>query len=100
MNKAFLIASALLLQLSTISLAVQAAPQDKAVGKAATYYRHLEIARGSSKNLANTQMAESAKKPAAEAQVATEQNTQPVASVVTTQPAQNKEATTQASTAK
>jgi hypothetical protein len=97
MNKTFLIASALLLQLSVASLAVQAAPQDKAVGKAATYYRHLEIARGSSKNLANTQMAESIKKPAA--QVATEQKVQPV-TTVTTQTAHTKEASTQASTAK
>jgi hypothetical protein len=94
MHKTFLIASALLLQLSTVSLAVQAAPQDKAVGKAATYYRHLDLARGSSKNLADTQVAENAKKPAA--QVATEQKVQPV----TTQTAQTKEATTQASTAK
>jgi hypothetical protein len=94
MHKTFLIASALLLQLSTASLAVQAAPQDKAVGKAATYYRHLDLARGSSKNLADTQVAENAKKPAA--QVATEQEVQPV----TTQTAQTKEATTQASTAK
>ncbi len=94
MHKTFLIASALLLQLSTVSLAVQAAPQDKAVGKAATYYRHLDLARGSSKNLADTQVAENAKKPTA--QVATEQKVQPV----TTQTAQTKEATTQASTAK
>jgi hypothetical protein len=97
MNKVFLIASALLLQLSTVSLAVQAAPQDKAVGKAATYYHHLDLARGSSKNLADTQVAENAKKPAA--QVATEQKVQPV-TTVTTQTAQTKEATTQASTAK
>jgi hypothetical protein len=99
MHKTFLIASALLLQLSVASLAVQAAPQDKAVGKAATYYRHLDLARGSSKNLADTQVAESIKKPATEAQVATEQKVQPVITV-TNQPAQSKEASTQASTAK
>jgi hypothetical protein len=98
MSKSLLIASALLLQLSSLSLAAQAAPQDKAVGKAATYYRHLELAREGSKNLVKTQVAEGAKNSAVEAQVATEHKIQP-ATTVTNPPAQNKAASTQASTA-
>jgi hypothetical protein len=46
MKRASLIAAVLLLQLSYLPLVAQASPEDKAVGKAAIFYRHLNIARG------------------------------------------------------
>jgi hypothetical protein len=100
MKKAFLIASALLLQLSSLSLAAQALPEEKAVGKAATYYRHLDIATNRSKNSASEQVAQNAKKPATEAQVATKPQIQPAATAMSAQPELTKAESTQANTAK
>jgi hypothetical protein len=97
MKKAFLIASALLLQLSSFSLAAQALPEQKAVGKAATYYRHLDLAASRSRNSVNEQVAQNVKKPAPEAQVATKPQIQPA---VNLQSEMNKAESTQASTAK
>ncbi len=77
MKKMFLIASALLLQLSPLSLVAQASPEEKAVGKAAAYYRHLDTATNLSKNSRSEQVAQSSEKPAAEAQVAVKPQIQP-----------------------
>ena len=46
MKRAPLIAAILLLQLTYLPLVAQASPEEKAVGKAAIFYRHLNIARG------------------------------------------------------
>lgn len=97
MKRAFLIASALLLQISSLSTA-QAVPEKKAVGKAATYYRHLEIATNRSKNSVNEQVAQDAKKPAPETQVATKPQIQLAA--VNPQAEMNKAESRQASTPK
>jgi hypothetical protein len=98
MKKAFLIASALLLQLSSLSLAAQALPEQKAVGKAATYYRHLDIATNRSQNSLNEQVAQDAKKPSPETQIATKPQIQPAA--VNPQTEMNKAESIQATTAK
>jgi hypothetical protein len=98
MKKAFLIASALLLQLSSLSLTAQALPEEKAVGKAATYYRHLDIATNRSKTSVSEQVAQDAKKPAPETQIATKPQIQPAA--VNPQAEMNKAESIQASTAK
>jgi hypothetical protein len=45
MKRASLIAAVLLLQIS-LPLVAQASPEEKAVGKAAIFYHHLNIARG------------------------------------------------------
>jgi hypothetical protein len=98
MQKSLLVATALLLQLSALSLTAQALPEEKAVGKAATYYRHLDLATNSSKNSASKQVAQDTKKPAPEAQVAVQQQVQ--SPVVNFQPETSKVESTQASTAK
>jgi hypothetical protein len=46
MKRASLIIAVLLLQFSYLPLVAQASPEEKAVGKAALFYRHLHIARG------------------------------------------------------
>jgi hypothetical protein len=46
MKRASLIAAVLLLQLTYLPLVAQASLEEKAVGKAALFYRHLNIARG------------------------------------------------------
>ncbi len=46
MKRVALIAMVLLLQFSYLPLVAQASPEEKAVGKAALFYRHLHIARG------------------------------------------------------
>ena len=102
MKKAFLVASALLLQLSFLPLTAQALPEEKAVGKAATHYRHLDIAANRSKSSANgqDQVAQKADKPATAAPIAVESKTQPAVASTDAQPELRKGASTQASTAK
>ncbi len=73
MKKAFFVTLALLLQLSYLPLA-QARPEEKAVGKAASYYRHLDAARGSFQKSVNDQIAEGSKNLSGKSQVATQQN--------------------------
>jgi hypothetical protein len=99
MKKAFLVATALLLQLSSLSLTAQAVPEEKAVGKAATHYRHLDIAASRSKNSVNKQVAQNSKKPATETQITVQPQIQPAATPANPQPELTKGASTQASTA-
>jgi hypothetical protein len=73
MKKAFFVTLALLLQISYLPL-VQAHPEEKAVGKAASYYRHLDVARGGSQKSENDQVAEGSKNLSEQPQVATQQN--------------------------
>ncbi len=100
MKKTFLIASALFLQLSAFSLTAQATPEDKAVGKASTHYRHLDIAAGPSKNSMNEQVAQNPEKPATEAQVAVQSQVQPAATTTGAQPELTRVESMQASTTK
>jgi hypothetical protein len=96
MKKLLLVATALLLQLSALSLTAQALPEEKAVGKAANYYRHLDLATNRSKNLASEQVAQDTKKPVPEAQVAVQPQVQLAAVSSQTETMES----TQASTAK
>jgi hypothetical protein len=66
MKKASLIAAVLLLQFSYLPLVAQASPEEKAVGKAAIFYRHLNIARGIS---SPGQTAATPKKPSGQIEV-------------------------------
>jgi hypothetical protein len=69
MKRASLIIAVLLLQFSYLPLVAQASPEEKAVGKAALFYRHLHIARGDLKQSAPVETAkarETAPPPAQE----------------------------------
>lgn len=68
MKRASLIAAVLLLQTS-LPLVAQARPEEKAVGKAAIFYRHLNIARGIPMP-APSQLPSTPKKPAGQDEVA------------------------------
>jgi hypothetical protein len=75
MKKASLIAAVLLLQFSYLPLVAQASPEEKAVGKAAVFYRHLNIARGIS---SPSQMVSTSKKTSGQVDVIPpSQKTQP-----------------------
>ncbi|MGA7954392.1 MAG: hypothetical protein WCA07_12825, partial [Gloeobacterales cyanobacterium] len=78
---------------------VQATPEDKAVGKAATIYRYLDIAAGRSKNSTNERVAQNLKKPGTETQIAVQTQVQPVATM-NAQYELSKAESPQASTAK
>jgi hypothetical protein len=75
MKRASLIAAVLLLQLS-LPLVAQASPEEKAVGKAAIFYRHMNMARGMHTPSPN-QMASTAKKPSGRVEVIPQPQTQP-----------------------
>ncbi len=74
MKRASLIAVILLL--SCLSLVAQASPEEKAVGKAAIFYRHMNMARGTYA-LSPSQTAPTPKKPSERVQVVPQPQTQP-----------------------
>ncbi len=84
MKKASLIAAVLLLQIF-LPLVSQASPEEKAVGKAAIFYQHLNIARGLRKS--PNQGAEISKKPSEPVHIIPKRQTQP--EPVKTNPAQS-----------
>jgi hypothetical protein len=86
MKKASLIAAVLLLQLTYLPLVAQASPEEKAVGKAAVFYRHLNMARGIYAS-APSQIAPTPKKPSGRVDVVPQPQTQP--EPVKTNPAQS-----------
>ena len=86
MKRASLIAAVLLLQLSSLPLVAQASPEEKAVGKAAIFYRHLNIARGIYAP-SPSQMASTPKQPSGRLEVIPQSQTQP--ETVKTNPAQS-----------
>jgi hypothetical protein len=67
MKRASLVAAVLLLQLS-LPLVAQARPEEKAVGKAAIFYRHMNMARGIH-TPALSQLPSTPKKPAGQGEV-------------------------------
>jgi hypothetical protein len=76
MKRASLIAAVLLLQLSYFSLVAQASPEEKAVGKAAIFYRHMNMARGIHMP-APSQLPSTPKKPAGQGEVVPQPKTPP-----------------------
>ncbi len=67
MKRASLIAAVLLLQIS-LPLVAHASPEEKAVGKAAIFYRHMNMARGIH-TPAPSQLPSTPKKPAGQDEV-------------------------------
>ncbi len=86
MKRVSLIAAVLLLQLSYWPLVAQASPEEKAVGKAAIFYRHMNMARGTYAP-SPSQTAPTPKKPSEWVQVVPQPQTQP--EPVKTNPAQS-----------
>jgi hypothetical protein len=84
MKRASLIAAVLLLQLSYFPLVAQASPEEKAVGKAAVFYRHLNIARGIYMS-APSQVVSTSEKPAGQGESPQLSRSEPVS----TNPAQS-----------
>lgn len=68
MKRASLIAAVLLLQFSYFPPVAQASPEEKAVGKAAIFYRHMNMARGIH-TPAPSQRPSTPKKPAGQGEV-------------------------------
>jgi hypothetical protein len=88
MKRVSLIAAVLLLQISYFPLAAQASPEEKAVGKAAVFYRHLNIARGIYAP-APSQLPSTPKKPAGQDEVVPQPQPKTQPEPVRTNPAQS-----------
>ena len=77
MKRAALIVAVLLLQLSYLPLVAQASPEEKAVGKAAGFYRHLDMARSSFKKSAPVETAKARETASPQTQIVVPPQTQP-----------------------